>query len=112
MVNVEAEIIAFLTEALDPVPVYADVPKVKPGEFVTVELAGGDSGMFDQSATLIIQSWAQTRYDASELARIVNEVLFDAADADNGIAHVTCNHPYNYPDDMPRYQMVAEVDHV
>ena len=74
-INFEAFVIAHLNaQGFDA---FADVPDgklvSKPSEFVTVEQTGGGSnGVAIGTVTLAVQSWAPSRYEASQLAADVD----------------------------------------
>ena len=107
--NVEQEIVDYLkSKGLD---VYADVPKPRPREFVTVERTGGsaDSVSIDRP-TVAIQAWAKSRYEASTLMYQVDGDMRDIAVGTNGIMKCTRNSLSNWPDeDQPRYQAVYDL---
>lgn len=109
--NIEAAIIGGLNEALT-VGVYADVPKTRPDSFVTVERTGGSRdyyGLIDRP-TIAVQSWAETRYKASQLANDVDKAMH-ALVGSNGITNVETNTITNFPstDGVPRYQGLYEI---
>jgi len=109
--NIEAEIIAHLNAVLS-VGVYADVPKTRPVSFVTVERTGGnrdDYGIIDHPI-IAVQSWAESRYGASQLAYAVDAAMHSMVG--NGVVtSVETTTVYNFPstDDIPRYQGVYQL---
>ena len=110
--NIEQTAIKYLEEKLD-VPVFADVPKKRPDEFVTVERAGGSlANVVIDHASIVIQSWAKTRHDASELAISVDLAMHCFVD-EKGVSNVERNAgPYNFPDPdntQARYQSLYEI---
>lgn len=109
--NIEAAAIAYLDAALS-VPVVADVPRDRPGAFVSLERTGGarDSVVIDR-AMLAIQCWAPTRHEASELALEVDAALPGLVTVPR-ITRVTRLGLYHFPDPesgSPRYQLTASV---
>ena len=109
--NIEATIISGLSEALQ-VNVYADVPKTRPAEFVTVERTGGGRdayGLIDRPS-IAVQSWSETRYKASQLANTVDAAMHSLVGYD-GITSVVTNTITNFPssDGVPRYQGLYEI---
>lgn len=110
MINTEAVLIDFLQSKLSSIDVYAEVPTTRPEQFVTIEQTGGSGTLFKSEPQLVIGCWAQSRYQASELAKTVHEYLYDAADECKDIAKVQLNMPYNYPaEEMNRYQFSAQI---
>lgn len=109
MVNIETTLIAYLREK--GFSAYANVPAKRPVEFVTVERTGGshDAVAIDRP-TVVIQSWSDSRLNASILAYNVNEAMLKC-DAE-GVMRVSCNSMYNFPDtdsDTNRYQAVYDI---
>jgi hypothetical protein len=112
-VNIEAAVIQALGAAL-PVPAFADVPKSRPASFVTAERTGGTlANVAIDAATVAVQSWAQGRYEASELAELVDAAMLAIPSGSGAITRCARNSgPYNFPDldgGMGRYQAVYEL---
>lgn len=113
-INYEAFLVAFLqTQGFEA---YASVPDgelvTKPASFVTVEQTGGfTDGVALGTISMAVQSWAPSRYEASELALEVDEALFKVVDNVNPITHVSRNSIYNFPTSQgePRYQGLYEM---
>ena len=105
--NVEALIVEHLNQG--GFKAYADVPANRPAEFVTVERTGGASDALDRP-TVAVQSWASTRYAASELAIKVDACMKGIV-MNTDVAKVSRNTLYNYPDESghPRYQAVYDL---
>lgn len=106
--NVEEAIIGHLkAHGFDA---YANVPKPRPREFVTVELTGGAAdGVRVNRPTVAVQSWSTSRYEASELALRVDACMREIV-GDNRICRAKRNSMYNYPDDeQARYQAVYDL---
>ena len=111
MINIEAFIIAHLMEELH-LPVYGDVPvRDKPDRYVTVERVGGSKEDTIHGAMIALQSYAPTRYEASELNDSVCEAMESIYGRDE-ICSISLNSTYNYPktdEKQPRYQAVYDV---
>lgn len=109
MLNTEKTVIAYLAQELG-IPVYADVPETRPKtRFITVEQTGGTSTLYTQRCSVAIQVWAKTRFEASELAQRVHDIMPNMVVCDD-VMHVETGVPYNFPlQDSPRYQIIAEV---
>jgi len=104
--NIEQTIIEYLKGMLS-VPVSSDVPKKRPGKFVTIERVGGPlSSVVLDNPSIAIQSWAGSRVEASELADEVDKAMRKITDIPN-ITQVSRNTIYNFPPPdypMARYQ--------
>ena len=113
-INYEALVIEHLN-ALD-FDAYADVPDgkliPKPSEFVTVEQTGGRTdGVALGTVTMAVQSWAASRFEASELAAKVDAAMFALVNNENPVTNVSRSSIYNFPTSQnePRYQGVYEL---
>lgn len=111
MVDIEATIIAYLKNA--GYAAYADVPNPRPETFVTVERTGGglDSLVIDRP-TVAVQSWANTRLEASKLSMEVDGHLRQMALAIPDVCYVERDSLYNWPDEYgnnARYQGVYHI---
>lgn len=107
---IEAVVVNHLMMALD-VSVSTEVPKNPPSEFVVVEKTGSDRTNLINTATLAIQSYGATMYDAAVLNENVKEAMDDLI-ADDSIASVRFQSDYNYTDTSTkryRYQAVYNV---
>lgn len=106
--NIEAVIKEYLSSKL-AVLVSVTVPSNRPEKFVTIERTGGPlEYVVMDHATLAIQSWAKTPYEASELANEVDSTMQNL-NLPN-ITKVERNSIYNFPDTQKaRYQGVYEV---
>lgn len=110
--TVENFIILYLAGRLD-VSVSGDVPSPVPGSFVTVEKTG--AGRVDRisSATIAVQSWAESRDAAAQLCAAV-EAAMESLTGEPEISRCALDTSYNYPDlsrNKPRYQAVFSVTH-
>ena len=113
-VNYEAFVIAYLRDK--GFAAYADVPdgkvQQKPQRFVTVEqTVGHTNGVAVATATLAVQSWAGSQYEAAELAQRAEAAIFEIVNNVNPITHVRRTGLYNYPTSQqePRYQGTYEL---
>ena len=115
MINVEKVVIDYLTEKLD-IPVDAEIPNnepqsANPDEFVVVE---STSGTYDHNSklgnhSLVVQAYAQSRAQASNIAIDVADKLTDIADGDNAICKADVGVPYNFSDEFIRYQLTLDL---
>lgn len=108
--NIEALLIAYLSNELPDINVSADLPNPRPSKAITVERTGGreDSIVLDHP-TIAIQCWASTRLEAALLADEVDRVMRDWNDP--GVPDVLRSGKYNFPDEYgnPRYQLVYDL---
>ena len=109
--NVETFLISELGTRLE-VPVLGEVPEERPQRFVTIERVGGGArewGLVDR-ALVAVQSWAETRYEASCLADAVDAAMLGLIGA-YPITNVERNALTNFPtaDKIPRYQGTYQI---
>lgn len=107
---IEEVLLNYLTEHL-PVPCYLSMPENFSGNFCVLEKTG--SGYADglYSATLAVQSYGTSDYEAARLNHTVVQALQDA-DTMPELARCQLNTDYNFPDTTrkrPRYQAVFDV---
>ncbi|MCD7838131.1 MAG: hypothetical protein LUG65_04390 [Clostridiales bacterium] len=109
---IEKIVLDYLAGTLD-VPVYLEIPENPPDSFVLLEKTGGGCTNRIYSATLALQSYAATMYEAATL----NEAVKAAMDALAELDEVCASRPnsdYNYTDTASkryRYQAVYDVKH-
>lgn len=109
---IEETVIQYLTSQLD-VPVYAEVPKKPLMRMVIVEKTGSSKTNHIKSATIAIQSYAETMYDASILNEQVKEAMDDIIELDE-VTSSRLQGDYNYTDTSTkhyRYQAVYALTH-
>ena len=93
------------------VPVYAEVPEDPPAAFVTIEKTG--AGLADRlsSATLAVQSYGASLYDAAALSALVRSAMA-RLDSLPRVSRCDFGGEYNWPDARTkrrRYQAVFTV---
>ena len=93
--------------------IYMEQPKVKPSAFYIMEKTAG--GITDKvnRATIAIQSYADTLYDAALMNETVKAAMIDTVELDE-ISGVIVNSDYNFTDPNTkqyRYQAVFVVTH-
>lgn len=107
----EQIVIAYLTEVLEDIPVSGMVPSPMPEAFVTVEKTGSTERNFITSATLAVQSWAETQEEAMTLNETVKTAMRSIT-ALTTVSACRCSTDYNYTDTTTkrcRYQALFEV---
>ena len=89
-----------------------EVPEDRPSEFISVEMTGGTrERLCIQHASLAVQSWAQTRQRAAEIARLVERAT-PALTEEPNIFRAVANGTYRWPDPdsrQARYQTNVEL---
>lgn len=83
----------------------------RPDRFITVERTGGAVGRFQDHPTVAVQTWAQSRTEASQLSGQVADVLRSFRFQPH-IFNVNIQSNYNNPDPdsgQARYQIVADL---
>lgn len=117
---IEEAVRNYLDEQIEE-PVYMQEPEVNPNpalpnsqrnSFVVVEKTGGSiSQHMIKRATIAVQSYAGTTYDASLLSELVKTVMLNMIVL-NDICKVELISDYNFPKTsirQPRYQAVFEI---
>lgn len=113
MVDIEREIIAYLTERLD-CTAYAEVPNPRPDRFVTVERTGGIQDVYGavDYPTVAVQSWETSRAKAAALAYDVDQLMLEMPIDVTNVMGSDRNSLYNFPDpdsEQSRYQGIYEL---
>ena len=98
----------------DGLTAYLEVPADRPKRFVTIERVGGSENEYSSHPILAIQVWAETRWQAAQLAtgtllpRLLDLDLLDP------IAAVGVESVIDFPDPgpppQPRYQITIQLD--
>ena len=98
----------------DGLTAYLEVPADRPKRFVTIERVGGSENEYSSHPTIAIQVWAETRWQAAQLAtgtllpRLLDLDLLDP------IAAVGVESVIDFPDPgpppQPRYQITIQLD--
>lgn len=100
----------YLKEVLD-VPVYMEMPEKQSGEYVLVGKTGSSSENFIESATITLQSYADSLYAAAALNERVKEKMNQIVRLDS-ISKAKLNTDYNFTDTAKkkyRYQAVYDL---
>ena len=107
---VETIILNHLSDRL-AVRVCMEIPAENPPRFVLIEKVGGGERDLIQTATLAIQSYAESMYQAAALIEQVKTAMRDAVTLDS-ISRCEINSDYNYTDTTKkkyRYQAVFDI---
>lgn len=98
----------------DGLTAYLEVPADRPRRLVTIERVGGNENEYSSHPTIAIQVWAESRWQATQLAtgtllpRLLDLDLLDP------IAAVTVESVIDFPDPgpppQPRYQITISLD--
>lgn len=114
---IEKIVLDYLTTALDGVNVYIQEPESNPmpgsESFVVIEKTGSSYENRLFSATIAVQSFAPTLYEAAVLNEAVKAAMLDIITLDE-VTRVDLNSDYNFTDEttkQPRYQAVFELVH-
>lgn len=107
---VEETIMNYLSKALD-VPVHMERQENELVSYVLIEKTGSNTTNHIESATLAIQSYAASMYEAAVLNCRVKEAMKNSAMLPE-ISRCDCNSDYNYTDTTKkkyRYQAVFDI---
>ena len=92
----------------------SEVPKPRPGEFVTVERVGGQSAIGLDYPRVVIQCWSSSRANAAKLAQDIDLAAEDLMSFSCSVSRVTRTSRLNWPDPdsgQARYQIVLDLVH-
>ena len=95
-------------------PIYLEIPKTKPSSFYIIEKTGSGMENHIKNATLAIQSYSDTLYNAAVMNENVKEAMLSGAIGLVEISRISLNSDYNYTDGTTkqyRYQAVFDVTH-
>lgn len=109
---IEKIISDYLTSML-PVPAFLEEPENRPDRYVLVEKTGGSKENYINSATVAIQSYAESLYLVAELNEAVKTAMENIAQLDI-ICSTELNSDYRYTDvetKRYRYQAVYDITH-
>ena len=109
---IEKIILDYLNNELD-VPVFMEVPKYAPSEFVVIEKTGSSKQDFIYTAMITFKSYAPTMYQVAELNESVKTAMDNAATLPE-ISRSQLNSDYNYTNTQTksyRYQAVYDIWH-
>lgn len=107
---IEATILSELNAKLDK-NAYISVPATRPSAFYVVQRTGGNMTDYIKTATLAIQSYAPTMYEAASMNEAMKAVMYGLVERAD-ISAVVLNSDYNYTDTSEktcRYQAVFVV---
>ena len=93
------------------IPAYTEKPDKPPEKYIIIEKTGGGTENLISDATISIQSYAESMYEASLLNETVKEKMPGMAEMDM-VSKVTLNSNYNYSDTTRkqyRYQSVYDL---
>lgn len=110
---IEKIIYDYLKDALD-VPVYFELPEKKNVPFVVVEKTGSARDNYILEATIAIQSYADTLFNAAALNETVKDAILSGLYEQEEIGHVGLNSDYNFTDTALktyRYQAVFNINY-
>lgn len=107
---IEKIVLDYLSERFTE-SVYMEEPEAKPETYVLIEKTGSGKTNHISSATLAVQSYAPSMYQAAALNERVKAAMENAITLDE-IVKVTLNSDYNYTNTASkryRYQAVFDV---
>lgn len=107
---VEETIMNYLSKTL-AVPVHMERPPEEPKSYVLIEKTGSSAENHIESATLAVQSYAASMYDAAALNERVKAAMEGSIERPD-ISRCDCNSDYNFTDTTKkkyRYQAVFDI---
>lgn len=94
-------------------PVYTEHQENEPDRFVIIDKTGGDKKNHIKSATIVLQSYAESKYEASLLNEKVKTVV-ESINELSEVSGVHLNSDYDYTDIQTkryRYQAVYDINY-
>ena len=110
---IEKTVRDYLAAAFEDVPVYLEKPEEKPGKYIVLQKTGGGITNRVRRATMAVQSYADSKYEASALNEQVLAVM-DCLPELNIIGRCSLNSEYDYTDVSTkkyRYQAVFDLNY-
>ncbi len=107
---IEIILIDYLKETLN-VPVFTEEQSECYDKYIVIEKTGGDTENFISTATVAIQSYANSLYEAALLNKQVKEAMKNIVALDN-VSKSKLNSDYNFTDTTKkqyRYQAVYDL---
>lgn len=107
---IEEVILDYLSKSLD-VPVFMEEPAKPPQKYIIIDKLGSSEKNRLSSATLAVQSYGKSLYEAAKLNHAVKGAMRDAVVLDDVIS-CKLNKDYNYTDEETkryRYQAVFDI---
>lgn len=93
-------------------PAYMEIPASPPDIFFVIEKVSGSRDDFIYSATVAIQTFAPSLYQAAKVSQEMIDDILDGLTGCPEVAGVSLNSSYNYPNTSTkryRYQALFEV---
>ena len=110
---IEKVILDYLNTSTLSVTAYAQRPEVKPESYIVIEKTGSEHTNRIDKATIAVQSYASTLYEAADLNEKVKEVMDGLVELDD-IGSVRLVSDYNFTNTAAkdyRYQAVYNITH-
>ena len=112
--NIEVTVIAYLADVFPEIPVYAERPMTPPPTYLLVDKTGAELVNFINQSTVIVESIAPSKYDASLLNNSVKAAMMAIADDDKEISMCSLESDYDDTDTALkdyRYTAVFNISH-
>lgn len=102
---IEVTLRKLMLAALPGIPVYMEKPADAPEKFVLLEKTGGDISNHIMHATIAVQTYAPTMYEAARLANQARDAFFALLEDDHIFSVDLYSGPYNFTDrEMKQYR--------
>lgn len=95
-------------------PVWMEKPKNPPSDYFIVEKTGGDMENHIFNSTIVVQSYAKSKYEAAKANEQVIDLMVYGLINEPDISKVELNGNYDYTDVQSkgyRYQAVFDITH-
>lgn len=108
---IEEIVLNYLKQKMDPIPAWMEVPEEKDAKYILIEKIASEEVNRISTATLAIQSIADSMYNAAALNEEVKQVMAEMIELDR-ISKVKLSSDYNFTNTQTkqyRYQAVFDI---
>ena len=94
-----------------PVPAYMEKPNTEPTQYILIEKTGSERSNYIDSATIAIQTYADSLFAAATLNEEVKTIMYDITELDE-VFSVRLVRDYNFTDTTKkkyRYQAIFDL---
>lgn len=94
-----------------PVPAYMEKPEQEPAQYILIEKTGGGRTNYINSATIALQSYAESLFSAATLNEEIKSIMYNITELDE-VYSVRLARDYNFTDTTKkkyRYQAIFDL---
>lgn len=109
---IEKTVYDYLKSELPAKSIYTQYPENPPSEFILIDKTGGSGNLHLRRATVAVQSYSTSLYNAALLNEAVKEKMLVINRKTTSVTHVELNSDYDFTDTTKkryRYQAVFDI---